>query len=352
MSVLRFDTSTADWVIFAPSRALRPHDGHFRSAKHESDKGSARCPFCPGNEAFTPPEIFGIRDGSQWKVRVVANKFPALRIEDDLRRQGDSFYSMGGCGAHEVIIESPDHSTFLAQQPVSQIQAVLQTAQWRSQDLMRDKRFQTAIVFKNHGEAAGTSLPHPHWQVIATPIVPRTLRLKHSIATEYFDRTGDCLYCVMRDNELAAEVRMIGQNAHFVAFLPFASHLPFETWIMPKQHQASFAKVPSEQLGSLASILQTVLLRLASGLDDPAFNLTIDTVSRGDEDKAYFLWHLRILPRLTTPAGFELGSGMSINTVMPEDAAAFLSEVETVSPQSKSMSMLEPPSNSIACDSH
>jgi len=293
--------------------------------------GHNHCPFCSGNENLTPPEIYADRpDGGDWQVRVVPNKFPALRIEETDQRVADEFgfQSMGGCGAHEVIIESPEHSVFLPNQPVDQVQRILRTAQLRYNDLMRDQRFQTVVVFKNHGVGAGTSLEHPHWQLIATPVVPRLLRLKHFEAAEYFDRTGSCLYCVIAERELAAQERIVAANKEFVAFCPYAAHVPFETWILPRQHQSSFGRAEPQQLAALAALLKDVLLRLTAGLDDPAYNLTIDTVPRGDEEKSYFLWHLRILPRLSEQAGFEMGSGMSINTVLPEESARFLREID------------------------
>ncbi|HWB14233.1 MAG TPA: galactose-1-phosphate uridylyltransferase [Pirellulales bacterium] len=334
MSHLRFDPATTDWVIFAPSRALRPHQPP--SPAPLAAAAPAQCPFCPGNEAFTPPEIYAARGPGpnvprNWRVRVVPNKFPALRIEEDTRRieETPAFHYMGGCGAHEVVVESPDHDAFLGQQSVEQIELVLRTVQLRHQDLMRDHRFQAIIAFKNHGTAAGTSLAHPHWQVIATPVVPRLLRQKLAVAAEYFDRTGDCLYCVALRDELTANKRILAKNDEYVAFLPYASHVPFETWIAPLTRQATFAAVDGGLLRPLAHLLRAVLLKLYTALDNPCFNLTIDSVSRGDESKEYFMWHMRILPRLTTPAGFELGSGMAINTVLPEDAVSFLSEVAT-----------------------
>lgn len=333
MSILRYDPTTADWVVFAPSRALRPHDGRPRSEPaEESPTALAACPFCPGHEALAPPEIYAVRPPgagpSEWQVRVVPNKFPALRIEDDpsRREEGPAFRCMGGCGAHEVIVECRQHGVPLAQQPVEQIERVLGTLQLRHRDLLGDRRFQTVIIFKNHGEAAGTSLRHPHWQLIATPVVPRLLRLKHAQAMEYFDQTGRCLYADLLEQELAAGRRVLAANDHFVAVLPYASHVPFETWILPRLRQASFTRVAAERLLPLAELLKCVLLRLHTGLGNPDFNLTIDAAPRNDEDEEYFQWHMRILPRLHTPAGFELGSGMSINTVLPEDATAFLQE--------------------------
>jgi UDPglucose--hexose-1-phosphate uridylyltransferase len=334
MSVLRYDPTIGDWVIFAPSRAQRPHELRQESADSpQADAAFERnCPFCPGNEALAPPEIYGVPGAgggpAAWSVRVIPNKFPALRIEEDNRHYGDGFRYIGGCGAHEVIIESPHHSLLLAEQPVEQVERVLRTAQARYIDLMRDPRFQTVVIFKNHGSSAGTSLKHPHWQIIATPVVPRMLRLKFAVATDYFDVTGESLYREKVQQEMREIKRILAVNDQFVALHPYASHLPFETWIFPLEPQASFGMLEGSRFHALASILKLVLLKLHRGLGNPDYNLTIDTAGRGDEEKPYFSWHIRILPRLTTPAGFELGSGMSINTVLPEDAAEYLRKVE------------------------
>jgi UDPglucose--hexose-1-phosphate uridylyltransferase len=236
---------------------------------------------------------------------------------------------MGGCGAHEVIVETPEHSRLLWQQPVEHVEFILRTLQHRFNDLMRDTRFQTIVIFKNHGEGAGTSLRHPHWQLIATPVVPRTLRLKHAVATDYFDQTGKCLYCDLLEEELAVRQRIVGENEHYAAIAPYASRVPFETWVLPKGHRSSFGSVEPARLRPLADLLKAVLNKLYETLDDPDFNLTINTAPRGDEDKRYFLWHMEIVPRLSKPAGFELGSGMAINTVLPEEAAGFLRDVRT-----------------------
>ncbi len=322
-------------MILAPSRARRPNE--FKSPSETAGEVRERdpgCPFCPGNESRTPPEIYSERAvgpaGGSWSVRVVPNKFPALQIEEDNRRydQGEGFRFIGGCGAHEVIVESPHHSQSLSDQSVDQVQRILRTAQMRSQDLMRDPRFQVVTIFKNHGAGAGTSLAHPHWQMIATPVVPRMLRLKQCVAADYFDLTGCSLYRLMLQDELARKTRIVAVNDHFAVLLPYASHLPFETWILPLQHQSSFCLVEPQRLWSLAAILQLALQRLNRALDNPAFNLTIDSAPRGNEFQECFSWHIRILPRLTTPAGFELGSGMSINTVLPEEAAGYLRSIE------------------------
>jgi UDPglucose--hexose-1-phosphate uridylyltransferase len=333
--MMRFDVTTNDWVIFAPNRARRPQE--FRRAptvRVETPTGP--CPFCPGNEALTPPEIVAVRDNGGaanspgWRIRVMPNKYPAMLIEESPNRQslGKLFRQMGNCGAHEVIVDSPDHTRPLALQPVEQITLLLQTLQQRYIDLMRDVRFQSIVIFKNHGERAGTSLCHPHCQLIATAVVPNMLRQKVAVAAQHFDQQGTCLYCDMLAEELADQHRILLVNDHYVALLPYASKVPFETWIIPLHRQSSFRWVDPYELKHLADVLKQVLGKLHFGLGDPDFNLTIDTAPRGDEDAEYFLWHIRILPRLTTPAGFELGSGMSINTVLPEEATAFLADVK------------------------
>lgn len=333
MSFLRYDVTTNDWVIFAPERARRPHET--RAASDCSSDPRGLCPFCLGNEQLTGPEIFAFRGGTAsngpgWSVRVVPNKFPVLRIEaDHLRhRDGSLFSEMGGCGAHEVVIETPEHERYLRDQSDEHVEMVLQTLHLRFNDLLRDERFETIVIFKNHGEEAGTSLRHPHWQIVATPVVPRQLRIKHAVATDYFDRTGDCLYCILLNEELELGHRILAENEQYVALMPYAARTPFETWIMPRTHHSTFGLVDVGHLRPLASLLKTVLMQLHTGLDNPDFNLTLNTAPRGDEDKRYFLWHMEIIPKLTRPAGFELGSGMAINTVLPEDAARFLQKAQ------------------------
>jgi len=323
--VLRHDVTTNDWVLFAPQRARRPHPGTRRSTP--SVPGDV-CPFCPGNEDLTPNEIERIRDprGQGWAVRVVANKFPALeRSANPAQHElGPVFREMGGYGAHEVVIESPEHSRRFADQPLDQVERVVRILHSRFVALMADPRLRAIVIFKNHGEGAGTSQQHPHWQIIATPVVPRLLRLKHAIATEYFDRTSSCVYCVTRDEELAFGARVLAADDDYVAVLPYASHVPYQVRILPREHRSSFGQVTERGLRPLAQMLQLVVARLDSALGDPDFNLTVGTAPLGDEEKRYFLWHVDVLPRIATPAGFELGSGMSVNPVLPEEAAEAL----------------------------
>lgn len=334
MSILRFDPATNDWIVFSPERTQRPHEEAPAAAPAPaaSQEDRSRCPFCPGHEDRTPPEIYALRDGPRgsWTVRVFANKFPVLQPESEHNHaeEGRLFRRMDGYGAHEIVVESPDHARFLGHQPVEQIDRVLRTVHARFNALVQDTHLRAVLVFKNHGAGAGTSLRHPHWQIIATPVVPRMMRVKHAIATDYFDLTGRCLYLDLLEQERAAAVRVIAANEHYTAVLPYASQVPFQVRILPRAHRASFGRVPVEELRPLAGILKDVLVRLHSALRDPDFNLTVNTAPRGDEHKLSYLWHVDILPRLTTPAGFELGSGMAINTVLPETAAEMLRRAE------------------------
>jgi UDPglucose--hexose-1-phosphate uridylyltransferase len=324
MSHLRYDVSTHDWVIFAPERESRPHDFHAPPPNPEEEK--AWCPFCPGHEGDTRAELLRVPDPADpgaWSVRVVPNKFPALAMEAEggFSELGRHFQRFEGYGAHEVIIESPEHFRPLALLPQAQIERILQALQMRYLELMRNRKLRSIILFKNHGVAAGTSLRHPHWQILATPLVPRLLRMKHAISTGYFDRNFRCLHQVLLQEELAAGVRVIARNDAFAAVAPYASHLPYQVRILPLSFQSSFSQATPIQRALLASILKDVLARLRTALGDPAYNLTFVSPPLGDEDEDYFLWHIDVLPRLFTPAGFEMGSGMSINPVLPETAA-------------------------------
>lgn len=319
--VLRYDVATSDWVLFAPARAERPHADAVRPRRSVAP---AACPFCPGNEGLTPDEILrvGAEQATAWSVRVVPNKFPALRssVPPEQNELGPVFREMGGYGAHEVVVESPEHTRFLARQSVAHIEQLLEVLHRRFVELMTDPKLRAIIVFKNHGEGAGTSISHPHWQIIATPVVPKLLRLKHEIAADYFDRTSRCLYCVTLEEELKAKTRVLAANEHYVAVLPFASHVPYQLRLLPRKHRSSFSGVPRDELPQLAALLHEVLNCLDKALGDPDFNLILETAPLGDEQKQYFLWHIDVLPRIATPAGFEFGSGMSINPVLPEDA--------------------------------
>lgn len=328
---LRKDPVSGRWVIIATSRAKRPND--FEPAAEAAT--SSFCPFCEGNEDATPGEILAYRhNGSAanrggWRVRVVANKFPALEIEGDLNKRGEGIYDlMRGVGAHEVIIESPRHLASTADLTQPELEEVLWVYRDRLVDLRRDPRLVYGMIFKNVGAAAGASLEHTHSQLIVTPIVPINVWEEMTGALEFFNYRGRCVYCDMAGQELASEKRLVLDSPGFVAFCPFASRFPFETWILPKTHGSHFENIQKHGVEELARVLRQTIGKIEVALDRPAYHYIIHNSPFDTGELPHYHWHIEIIPRLTKPAGFEWGSGFYINPVAPEEAAAFLREVD------------------------
>ena len=330
MPELRKDPVTSRWVIIATDRAKRPTD--FVREK-VTIHGSGFCPFCPGNEAKTPPEIMAYRpDGSGrnqpgWTLRVVPNKFPALGIEGTLNRQGEGLYDkMNGIGAHEVMIETTDHQLTLATMPIRRVEDVVWSYRDRILDLKKDRRFRYILIFKNHGAAAGASLEHTHSQLIALPVVPKRVREEVDFAREYYNYKERCLFCDIIRQEAEAGIRVVSENQGFVAVAPFAPRFPFEIWVLPKVHQSAFEESQKYEFEQLARILKEMLMRLDKVLESPAYNYIIHTSPLTETNNDHYHWHLEIMPKLTKVAGFEWGTGMYINPTPPEEAARFLRE--------------------------
>ena len=330
MSEIRMDHTTEEWVIIAKERAKRPNDFVNQQDTLKLPAYLASCPFCHGNEQMTPPAslLYFNQSGQQWQVRAFANRFPALSPEGSAtRREEDGFFlAADGLGVHEVIVETPVHNTCLALMEDREVEQMLRAYHERHNALSRLPFVRSVITFKNHGRSAGTSLEHPHSQIIATSIVPRYIRRRYEVAIRYYDETGRCLYSDLLDHELRTGKRIIMETDRFAVFHPFASHQPFETWIVPKEHQAFFGNASAEDLSNLAYVLRTTLLKLYRGLNNPDFNYVIDTIPLEDQNKRYYLWHIRLIPRLTEVAGFEIGSGIYINSAVPEETAQFMRE--------------------------
>jgi UDPglucose--hexose-1-phosphate uridylyltransferase len=340
MPELRKDPITQEWVIIATERGRRPSDfTHLTIAEPERPEYSPSCPFCPGKEGFTPPEVLGFRHGRDgntpdWWVRVVPNKFPALAIEGNLDKRGVGMYDlMNGVGAHEVIIETPKHNLDPSSISEEQLAEVLWAYRERYLDLRKDSRFKYILIFRNHGKVAGASLEHPHSQLIATPIIPIDVVNELEGAGRYYQYRERCIWCDMVTQELDHGARVVRETEHFLAFEPFASKYPFETWLLPKWHQASFAAMTRERIVEFGRLLQDALRRVSQCFNSPPYNLAIHTAPCDREDSELFHWHLVIMPRLTIAAGFEMGTGIYINVTAPEDAARYLREVELVPPQ-------------------
>ena len=335
MPELRKDPITGRWVIISTDRAKRPSD----FSREPVVLRGGFCPFCYNHEDKTPPEIVAYRpDGSRrdtpgWTLRVVPNKFPALGIEGSLDRQGEGLFDkMNGIGAHEVIVETPEHDKSLAQLPEKRIEDVLWAYRDRIIDLKNDKRFKYILIFKNHGPAAGASLEHSHSQLIALPIVPKRVREEVDGAKTYYTFKERCIFCDIIRQEVESGLRIITENDSFMTLAPYAPRFPFETWIMPKVHGSSFENAQSHIYESLAKILKDLLLRTDKVLDSPAYNYIIHTSPVGEETNAYYHWHIEMMPKLTKVAGFEWGTGFYINPTPPEESAKFLREVEVTAP--------------------
>jgi UDPglucose--hexose-1-phosphate uridylyltransferase len=326
---LRKDPITGRWVIIATDRAKRPTD--FIREPVPAPRGGI-CPFDYGNEHKTPPEILafrnsGNRDEPGWRVRVVPNKFPVLGIEGTLDRAGDGIYDkMNGIGAHEVIIETPDHNLTLAEMPERQIEEVLWAFKERVSDLKKDRRFRYIILFKNHGEAAGASLEHPHCQLIALPVIPKRVKEEVDAAHAFYDMKERCIFCDIIRFDTAAGVRLVMETDRFAVLAPYAPRFPFETWILPKTHGSHFENSDAPTLQNLAWVLRSTMRKLEKVLERPAYNFIVHSAPVQEPDLLYYHWHIEIIPKLTKVAGFEWGTGFYINPTPPEESARFLRE--------------------------
>ncbi len=331
MPELRKDPVSGRWVIISVERGKRPSDFMSPSQKRKS---GGFCPFCPGNEHTTPPEILAFREANTaantpgWSLRVVANKFPALQIHGELNKRGEGVFDMiNGVGAHEVIIETPDHLQSLATVPIKLVEDVLWSFFFRISDLKKDSRLKYVLIFKNEGEIAGASLEHTHSQLIALPIVPQRVKEEMDNSKKYYDSKERCLICDIINQEIEKGKRVVSENDHYVALAPFAARDPFETWVLPKRHESSYGPKDKSFLG-LAEMLQRTLRQLDKVLDTPPYNFMLHTSPFKEEQNDFYHWHIEILPRLTKRAGFEWGSGFYINPTLPEEAAKFMREAK------------------------
>ena len=337
MSEVRRDIVTDTWVIVETARKDVPRD----HLKHP--KKPPVCPFCRGNEEMTPPAIHAVRadgeatGGDDWRVRVVPDKNPVLRIEGALVRSGVGIHDMvTGTGANEVIIESPDHVTDFADLSEEQIRLVLLTYKERLADLYRDDRFRYVLVFKDHGTmAGGSTIEHVHSQVIALPATPKRVKDQLTGARAYYEYKERCVFCDILQDELRQKDRVFSVTDHIVAFAPYASRLPFEMRIMPRRHSFSFTEVTDEELTDLSSVLKRTVGSLYRLLEDPPFNLVLHTAPNLLPQRGYwetikddYHWFMELIPRVKRTDGFEWGSGFFINPVAPERAVALLAASE------------------------
>lgn len=344
MSEIRYDILSGEYAIIATGRAKRPSD--FKAAQKTDSSAVSKdpnCPFCPGNERLTPPEIYAVRpngepDTEGWSVRVVPNKFPAVipkeeMSEPELEKAGasllnipkasDSFmyWEIPAVGRHEVVVESPEHDGTLGSYSENQLDSIVNTLKARTHAMYDMKEIRYVQVFRNQGPAGGASLAHPHFQIIALPFIPPRLLLEATRFENYEHATRRCLLCDLVEREIEKDTRIIANTRDFVAFCPFASRHSFETLIVPRTHEVSFANMGSKKLSALSKILGSVFHSYESLFSSLSYNMVFHSAPPSERFLKPYHWHIHVHPRLTLEAGLELGTAVQINPTPPEDAA-------------------------------
>ena len=324
MSEFRFNRVTGDWVIIASERARRPEDYIIRMDRRDAPSHVDTCPFCVGNEATTET-VFSEPAGGDWMVRVLKSKLPALFPDRDRDVSGGVMdRRMAGTGYHEVVVAHPEHNRYIFDQTPDELKLVLGALKRRYVEIANDERIALVVIFQNHG---GTALDHPHFQILATPVIPNDVRRRTQDARQFFDENGYCLFCGMIGDEIKNAVRIVYRTEHFVSFVPFAAISPFHVWLMPLRHSPDFGSLTEEELADLAAHMRRLLRKIYFGLDDPDFNFVLRSILERSGDVRSFHWYMSLIPRVSQPAGFELGSGMYINASIPEKSAEFLRNI-------------------------
>jgi UDPglucose--hexose-1-phosphate uridylyltransferase len=327
---LRLDPLTEDWTIFSSARATPPA---FPGVHTEMERPS---PFVAGSERYAAHSLYTERDSQDaWRVRVIPNRSPILRVEGDPAPQAEGFYDrMDGVGAHEVIVEDSGAAA-LEELALPSIEKVLLAWKWRMLDLLRDPRMRAFCIVKNVGAAAGANLTHSVSQLLAMAFVPPVLRRKLRTARSFFDRKGRSIFADLLAEEIRSGSRLVYENSGFIVFCPYAARAPFEMAIYPKRQCADFHGSSDQEITQLADALKTALGKLNQALDHPPYNLLLHTApvrtARRDQWATIdqdFRWHLEILPRLQHPGGVELATGCWVNSVWPETAAEYLRATE------------------------
>lgn len=329
MAELRREPVARRWVVIMTTEAKGPKDYLVFKKPYRELEPIEPCPFCPGNEALTPEQILAIEEGEKgkWAVRVVPAKFPFFRIEGELDKRPEGMYDlMNAIGAHEIIIETPDHRGALGRMGSDQIQRILKAYRGRASDLAGDKRFRQIVILKNH---PGVFYVHPHSHVLAMPVIPRRIDEEVWGTLDYFRRKERCIFCDIIKEEITSGKRIIFETPHFLFFCPFASRYPFEIWIIPRRHAPDFVSIEDDEMWDLAAGMETIFGRLLRLLQDPPFSFSFHSSPIQEEyHKPEYHWHVEIRPRIGLSEGFEWGTGFFVNSTPPELAATYLREVD------------------------
>lgn len=322
---------TKRWVIIATERAKRPSELTPLSTTDPTALPAydADCPFCPGNEELDL-ERLRLPKARNWQVRVVDNLYPALQPDGESVYTFDGIYrSSSAIGYHDIVVESPLHNAISALRPAAELVEVFTAFQQRSRAIAQDVRMEHVVCFKNHGSMAGSSMHHPHAQIIGLPIVPTDIRARLEEVRRYYENTGACGLCTMLDREREDGKRIIIEGEHATAFIPYAAFSPFHIWIVPHRHQAHFRYADPESCAGVATVLHGILRKLYKGVGNPDFNYVVRTSPVKEAHPEYVHWYVTVVPRVTRLAGFELGADMFINPTLPEESAAFLRSIDS-----------------------
>lgn len=325
MPEIRRNPITGESVIVAPGRAGRPHDFQ-PPPRAVRDRPAHRpdCPFCPGNEAATPVVTFSFPD-DPWRVRAFPNKFSILSATGDTWHRAEGLRVAGAAvGPQEVVVETRRHDLSLSRLPGDEVADVVRAWHARFLAFHADPRVAFVSLFENHGPSAGTSLEHPHSQIVGLPMVPAEFGRRAAEAARHLAAEGACVVCRTLADELSDGARVVHVSPRFVAFVPWAALSPFHLWIFPRRHAGSFAAADAAELAELGSHLGAVLGAVDRALADPDYNLVVQSAPPAAADSAALHWYVSVVPRVTTRAGFELGTAMYVNPSLPEESAARL----------------------------
>lgn len=323
MSELRKDLTTGRWVIIhKEGKKIKKRLPSQNSVKL---KDKENCPFCPGGSSeLQEKEILSYREKNTWSIRVVPDKYPIVESKGELGSEGVGvvYDRMNSIGAHEIIIESPVHEQDLNTSPYDQIEKLIWAYKERFLKLKEDKKLKHILIVKNYGKIAGGLISHPHSQLIALPIIPKSINEELKGGKKYFNFHQRCVYCDIIYEELSRpKERIILSSNHFISFVPFASRFSYETWILPCIHNSSFENITSQEIKSLAIILRDTLFKVKKNLNNPGYNLILHSAPLKENHSLEYHWHIEIMPKLYRPTGYEWGSGVYINYVFPEEAA-------------------------------
>ena len=335
MSEFRQNPITKAWVLIAPGRNKRPDQYRTYSVMHGVPEHEDACFFCPGNEHLnTEVERFDYYgnlisgENKDWEIRIIPNKFASLE-HVSVYQHKEFYISHSGDGDHEVII-TRKHNEPVALQSIGLVESTLKVFIRRINQLDRHKELAYVQIFHNHGRDAGASVIHPHYQLLATPIIPPHIHDEIMGCQHYFGVHGTDIYGDILKEELKVKDRILHESDHFVILSAYASRQPFETWIIPKRQSARFEDMTADEIKHLSFVLKVTLGQLYTKLSDPPLNFYIHNMPlrqshqhAAHEEKA-FHWHLTIFPRITIWAGFEYATGIPVNPMPPEVTAEFL----------------------------